>query len=96
MKTIENLPNDGERVIISDGLNIETAYLDGNYFVGDDSHKIKAVFWMSFPKLPQPERSKREDCKCPEVERWTTGNPPKFMGKEKFCICGALNTGESQ
>lgn len=43
----------------------------------------------------QPERSKREDCKCPVVERWTTGNPPSFIKKEKICRCGALNSMET-
>jgi len=43
----------------------------------------------------QPERSKREDCKCPVVERWTTGNPPNFLRKEIFCRCGALNSMET-
>ncbi len=43
----------------------------------------------------QPERSKREDCKCPVVERWTTGNPPSYIKKEVVCRCGALNPMET-
>lgn len=44
----------------------------------------------------QPERSKREDCKCPPViyERNQDGSYPEL---EKFiCRCGALNIVETQ
>ena len=44
----------------------------------------------------QPERSKREDCTCPVMKRYTTGSPPKYIGEYKRCRCGALNIVETQ
>ena len=38
----------------------------------------------------QPERSKREDCKCPN--RYLMNGT--YMGK--YCRCGALNTQETE
>ena len=42
----------------------------------------------------QPERSKREDCKCLVLERYLLNG--EYAGKYFKCRCGALNIGESQ
>ena len=38
----------------------------------------------------QPERSKREDCKCHVLKRYTMSGI--YLGKYHKCRCGALNT----
>ena len=42
----------------------------------------------------QPERSKREDCICATMKRYTMSGI--YQGEYKRCKCGALNTDESQ
>ena len=41
----------------------------------------------------QPERSKREDCKCPPLKRYTTSGI--YQGEYIRCRCGALNSQET-
>lgn len=55
--------------------------------------------WMDLPPNVddpfhhQPERSKREDCKCPILKRYTMSGI--YQGEYFKCRCGALNTTET-